>query len=113
MPAESTNSKSTNGKTTGSKTTGSKATGSKTAETPAPRENAITRFFEVTARKSTVGRELRGGLVTFFTMAYIVVLNPLIIGTTKDSAGQFLGGGSTPNLQMVAAGTGVVAGAVP
>ncbi|MEI2827354.1 MAG: NCS2 family permease [Dermatophilaceae bacterium] len=36
-------------------------------------------------RGSTVAREVRGGLVTFFTMAYIVVLNPLIIGTAKDS----------------------------
>ena len=44
-------------------------------------------FFKITERGSTVGREIRGGLVTFFTMAYIVVLNPLIIGTVKDGAG--------------------------
>src|SRR5687767_7570815 len=39
-------------------------------------KNGMDRYFEVTARRSTVGRELRGGLTTFFTMAYIVVLNP-------------------------------------
>jgi AGZA family xanthine/uracil permease-like MFS transporter len=37
--------------------------------------------FGVRARGSTVGRELRGGLVTFVTMSYIVVLNPLILGS--------------------------------
>ena len=58
-----------------------------------------------------MGREIRGGLVTFFTMAYIVVLNPLIIGTVPDADGSFLGGGDAPNLAMVAAATALVAGA--
>ena len=72
----------------------------------------IDRFFKITERGSTVGREVRGGLVTFFTMAYIVVLNPLIIGTQPDSTGGFLGGGDGPNLAMVAACTALVAGAL-
>jgi AGZA family xanthine/uracil permease-like MFS transporter len=42
--------------------------------------------FGVRARGSTVGRELRGGLVTFVTMSYIVVLNPLILGSV-DAGG--------------------------
>ena len=68
-------------------------------------------FFQITQRGSTVGREIRGGLVTFFTMAYIVVLNPLIIGTQADSTGQFLGGGDVQNaITMVAAATALVAG---
>ena len=49
------------------------------------------RFFQITERGSTVGREVRGGIVTFFTMAYIIVLNPLIIGTVKDGSGHYLG----------------------
>jgi adenine/guanine/hypoxanthine permease len=57
-----------------------------------------------------VGREVRGGFATFFTMAYIVVLNPLIIATVKDAEGQFIGDGSTPNIPLVAAGTAFVAG---
>lgn len=54
-------------------------------------------FFKISERGSTVGREVRGGVVTFFTMAYIIVLNPLIIGTQTDGAGEFLGGGDAPN----------------
>src|SRR5450759_3324999 len=64
---------------------------------------ALDSFFQITQRGSTVSREVRGGFVTFFTMAYIVVLNPLIIGTQPDSTGAFLGGGGHPNLAMVAA----------
>src|SRR6185312_8634767 len=75
-----------------------------------PDRGALDRFFQITQRGSTVSRELRGGLVTFFTMAYIVVLNPLIIGTQADSTGGFLGGGTAPNLAMVAAATALVAG---
>ncbi len=67
-------------------------------------------FFQISARGSTVGREVRGGLATFFTMAYIVVLNPLIIGTVPDGTGKFLGGGSAPNLALVAAATALIAG---
>ena len=53
--------------------------------------SALDRYFKVSERGSTVERELRGGLTTFFTMAYIVVLNPLIIGTVKDADGHLLG----------------------
>ncbi|MDX6327025.1 MAG: adenine/guanine/hypoxanthine permease, partial [Nocardioidaceae bacterium] len=68
-------------------------------------------FFQITRRGSTVGREIRGGIVTFFTMAYIIVLNPLIIGTVKDGSGHYLGGSTTqPNLGLVALATAVVAG---
>ncbi len=31
-------------------------------------KNGLDRYFEISARRSTVGRELRGGLTTFFTM---------------------------------------------
>jgi AGZA family xanthine/uracil permease-like MFS transporter len=69
-------------------------------------------YFKITERGSTVGREVRGGIVTFFTMAYIVVLNPLILGFAADSDGKFLGGGSGDgsNLPIIAAGTALVAG---
>ncbi|MGI8900896.1 MAG: NCS2 family permease [Nocardioides sp.] len=72
--------------------------------------SGLDRFFHITDRGSTVGREVRGGVVTFFTMAYIVVLNPLIIGTVPDADGKFLGGGSAPDLALVAAATALVAG---
>ncbi len=72
----------------------------------------LDRYFQISARGSTVAREVRGGAVTFFTMAYIVVLNPLIIGTVKDADGNFLGGGVAPDLALVAAATALVAGVV-
>ncbi|MEV0384397.1 NCS2 family permease [Nonomuraea sp. NPDC050643] len=72
--------------------------------------NAIDRFFAISARGSTVSREVRGGIATFFTMAYIVVLNPLILTSGKDVEGQFIGDGTTPNVALVAAGTAFVAG---
>ena len=78
-------------------------------KTSAPR-GALDSFFQITQRGSTTAREVRGGFATFFTMAYIVVLNPLIIGTQADSTGAFLGGGGHPNLAMVAAATALVAG---
>jgi AGZA family xanthine/uracil permease-like MFS transporter len=71
--------------------------------TSTPR-NGLDRFFEISARGSTVGREVRGGLATFFTMAYIVVLNPLILGGGVDAVG-----GTLP-IAALAAGTALVAG---
>ena len=67
-------------------------------------------FFKISERGSTVGREVRGGFVTFFTMAYIVALNPLILGFTKDADGKFIGGLDHPDLPLIAAATALVAG---
>jgi AGZA family xanthine/uracil permease-like MFS transporter len=73
-------------------------------------KGGLDRFFKISERGSTVEREFRGGVVTFFTMAYIIVLNPLILGFVPDIDGQFLGGGDAPNLAAIAAGTSLVAG---
>jgi len=80
-------------------------------------------YFGITARGSTIARELRGGLVTFFTMAYIIALNPLIIGTAPDGQGNLLGGAPYKDaagaviganvdhaITLVAAATALVAG---
>jgi AGZA family xanthine/uracil permease-like MFS transporter len=56
-----------------------------------PPHNALDRFFEISRRGSSVRREVLAGLTTFATMAYIVVLNPLIIGTAPDKGGHLLG----------------------
>lgn len=71
---------------------------------PRPPANPFDRYFAISARGSTLTRELRGGLVTFFTMAYIVVLNPLIVGTAEDRTGATLG------VVPVATATALVAG---
>jgi AGZA family xanthine/uracil permease-like MFS transporter len=43
-------------------------------------------------------------------MAYIVVLNPLILGSAKDAEGHALGGGTQPHFALIAAATALVAG---
>jgi AGZA family xanthine/uracil permease-like MFS transporter len=75
-----------------------------TTATNAGVRSAFDRYFEITARGSHLSREVRGGFATFFTMAYIVVLNPLILGSGADVAG-----GKLP-LAALAAGTALVAG---
>jgi adenine/guanine/hypoxanthine permease len=42
---------------------------------------AIDRFFGISAANSDLRAELRGGLTTFLTMAYILFVNPSIMGT--------------------------------
>ncbi|MDM7855460.1 NCS2 family permease [Cellulomonas alba] len=84
------------------------ATSQAEATRPAPTpQNPLDRFFKISERGSTIGTEIRGGLVTFFTMCYIIVLNPLIIGTVKDGQGNFLANG---DLAVIAATTALVAG---
>lgn len=70
----------------------------------------LDRYFLISERGSTIGREVRGGLVTFFAMSYIVVLNPLILGTVPDGAGNFIGGDEGLAVARVAAVTALVAG---
>ena len=62
-----------------------------TTSPPTEQVSGLDRYFRISERGSNVRREVRGGLVTFVTMAYIVVLNPLIIGTVKDADGKLLG----------------------
>ena len=90
------------------------------SQASAPPETPTSSFdswFELTKRGSTLAREVRGGLVTFFTMAYIIVLNPLIIGTATDINGNLINGmaasadGAIPaSISAVAAATALIAG---
>ncbi|MEU6779249.1 NCS2 family permease [Nonomuraea angiospora] len=47
----------------------------------------LDRFFELTGRGTTVGREVRGGVTTFVAMAYIILLNPIILAGATDVTG--------------------------
>ncbi|MGH3498519.1 MAG: NCS2 family permease [Nocardioidaceae bacterium] len=69
-------------------------------------------FFKISERGSTIGREVRGGIVTFVTMSYIIVLNPLILTGATDVNGDFVGGGKDVHhaMLLVAAATALVAG---
>jgi len=61
-------------------------------------------FFHITARGSTVRIELIAGLTTWLTMAYILFLNPIILGSVTDHDGVSL---SFPEVLTV---TALVAG---
>ena len=70
------------------------------AKAPAPQQpgagptyGALDRFFRISERGSTLPREVRGGLATCFAMAYIIVLNPIILGSAKDMYGHQLDNG--------------------
>jgi AGZA family xanthine/uracil permease-like MFS transporter len=67
------------------------------------RVSGVDRFFMISQRGSSVRTELRGGLATFFTMAYIVVLNPIILAGAADVNGARL------DFAEVAASTALVA----
>src|SRR5665648_305164 len=67
-------------------------------------------YFKITERGSTVWTEVRGGLVTFFAMSYIVVLNPIILRGIPDGSGHLLGGPDPAGAAKVAAATALVAG---
>jgi AGZA family xanthine/uracil permease-like MFS transporter len=91
----------------GSSAEGTTETAAPPRRSPGPKvrpKNGLDRYFEVTERRSTIGRELRGGLTTFFTMAYIVVLNPIILTGAPDITGARL------PFASVAAVTALVAG---
>jgi len=65
---------------------------------------ALDRFFEISARGSTVATEVRGGVVTFIAMAYIVVLNPIILSGAADVTGHHLGFTQVSAVTSLAAG---------
>jgi AGZA family xanthine/uracil permease-like MFS transporter len=84
---------------------------------PASKPSGLDGYFEISRRGSTLPAEIRGGFVTFFSMAYIIALNPIIIGTTADKNGNLISGipiavdGAIPiTMAMVAAATALVAG---
>ncbi|BDH03203.1 MULTISPECIES: NCS2 family permease [Streptomyces] len=73
---------------------------SATAKAPSPEQpggtpsfGAVDRYFKISERGSSVAREVRGGFATFFAMAYIIVLNPIILGSAKDMYGHHLDNG--------------------
>lgn len=81
-----------------------------TQEPAAPVESAepaergrLDRFFEITRRGSTVKREVLAGITTFAAMSYIVVLNPLIIGTAPDKDNNLLGMGPVAGVTCLVA----------
>ena len=83
----------------------------------ASKENAgfvktLDSYFSISQRGSSFGQEVRGGLTTFLTMVYIVVLNPIVLANVPDNTGHYLGGGTEEGSGFVAiaAATALIAG---
>ena len=70
-------------------------------KTGSDNQGFLDKFFKITERGSTVGREVRGGVVTFVTMAYILILNPSILSANIGDSGI--------TLVAIASGTALVA----
>lgn len=64
----------------------------------------LDRFFLISERGSSVGREVRGGLTTFMAMAYIIVLNPLVLSGVPDVNGDHLSPAQLTTMTALAAG---------
>ena len=41
--------------------------------------NSLRKFFKMHENKTTIGTEVRSGIATFLTMAYIIIVNPAIL----------------------------------
>ncbi|WP_043266937.1 NCS2 family permease [Streptomyces sp. CT34] len=44
----------------------------------------LDRYFHISDRGSSIAREMRGGITTFMAMCYILLLNPVILGSVQD-----------------------------
>ncbi len=75
-----------------------------------PAGGVLDRYFKISERGSTLAREVRGGLVTFFAMAYIIVLNPIIIGGDAATGTNVDAFGHALDPVQVTAVTALVAG---
>src|SRR5699024_5895584 len=73
------------------------------ARTSKQSPGVLDRFFEITSRVSSIKQEIRGGIVSFRAMAYIVALNPLTLGGSADVEG------GNPDFAQLTAVTGLVA----
>jgi AGZA family xanthine/uracil permease-like MFS transporter len=61
------------------------------AQSVSTRSNGLDSYFEITARGSTVRTEVIAGFATWLTMAYILFVNPAILGALPDRNGVSLG----------------------
>ena len=60
------------------------------SQTVNARGNALDRYFMISARGSDTRTEVIAGVTTFMTMAYILFLNPIILGAVPDREGTTL-----------------------
>src|SRR5256712_8303051 len=70
----------------------------------------LERFFKLRENSTTVSTEVIGGVTTFFVMAYIIALNPIILNycVNADLQGKNLGPGFPQTVAMTALCSGVL-----
>ena len=66
-------------------------------------------FFKITERGSTMRTEILAGLTTWLTMAYILFLNPAILGAIPDNTGTTLAFPQVLTVTALAAGVMTIA----
>src|SRR5919109_4314904 len=73
-------------------------------------EGILERWFKLRENATTVGTEVIGGVTTFFVMAYIIALNPIILNYVgiPDLQGKNLGPGFDQTVAMTAFCAGVL-----
>ena len=83
------------------------------ATTTSPRTSGgsgtLDRFFHISERGSTVRTELIAGAATWLTMAYILFVNPQILGAVPDHTGRSLDFGQVLTVTALVAGVATVA----
>ncbi|MGH2770524.1 MAG: solute carrier family 23 protein, partial [Actinomycetota bacterium] len=73
------------------------------------RASLLQRRFKIQESGSTLRTEVVGGLTTFMTMAYILFVNPLILGSVADSEGRKLAFPLVLTVTALAAGINTLA----
>jgi adenine/guanine/hypoxanthine permease len=75
----------------------------------APGPSGLDGFFKITERGSTMRTEILAGLTTWLTMAYILFLNPAILGSIPDNTGAQLAFPQVLTVTALAAGVMTIA----
>lgn len=74
------------------------------ADNPSFAQSWLERTFLLSRRRTSLAVEARAGLSTFLVMAYIIFVNPTILGDIPDSTGATLPSGAVLSLTCLAAG---------
>ena len=75
----------------------------------APKPGGLDGFFKITERGSSVRTEILAGITTWLTMAYILFLNPQILGAVPDNQGTTLDFAQVLTVTALAAGIMTIA----
>jgi AGZA family xanthine/uracil permease-like MFS transporter len=75
----------------------------------AERMSALDRYFKITERGSNVRTEILAGVTTWLTMAYILFVNPQILGSIPDNTGTSLAFPQVLTVTALAAGVMTIA----